>query len=369
MDVSFKPSNAPEKVEEQLSTGPDFGFATPKWTDLWTDLGQQVVPTAEPLFEQNLDFPFGWSQTEHPFQKSQGNEEEITESNLTPAAWANHILRTSRAYPSRLSSATTGTTWRNSHDLASRHAGWDDAGELSELSTSDALTDIFGPAGLASNDALRLAALGIPQIMDSFARELGIPPDLALEVGDFARNHHLEIAYQINRRFHNGALYPIHGKQAVPNADMTDIWETRTSNVEQSLSLFAPSSGSASGRASTGCEWFVSRFLKEAFLHPPTHRDPESALRIRRLVMDELLLRISPEHQAEFTLPRATTRFFEKEDNMHQPLAERIVLTCSSPGQLQATTIKQYMDQTWPYGGTLLLGVLQSELQRFFFGI
>jgi hypothetical protein len=45
-----------------------------------------------------------------------------------------------------------------------------------------------------------------------------------------------------------------------------------------------------------------------------------------------------------------------------QTLSEYVVLTCSSADQVQATTVRQYLDQTWSCNGTDLLRVLQEAL-------
>ena len=57
-------------------------------------------------------------------------------------------------------------------------------------------------------------------------------------------------------------------------------------------------------------------------------------------------------------------------DNMHHPLrsgqtlGERIVLTSSFPGQIQATTVQQYLEQFWPDNSERLLGVIQRAFSE-----
>lgn len=45
-------------------------------------------------------------------------------------------------------------------------------------------------------------------------------------------------------------------------------------------------------------------------------------------------------------------------------LSDVLVLTCSSDDEMQATTVKQYFEQTWPDGGVQILGSLQMLLDR-----
>ncbi len=107
----------------------------------------------------------------------------------------------------------------------------------------------------------------------------------------------------------------------------------------------------------------LPRFVREMHLHPPSQVDPESVLRFRKLVVTELWKTDRPESQVAFTLPRPTAEWFRKnwDDDMRfgQRFEERIVLTSSIPGQIQATTVRQYLELAWPCGSGFILRLFQ----------
>jgi hypothetical protein len=93
---------------------------------------------------------------------------------------------------------------------------------------------------------------------------------------------------------------------------------------------------------------------------------------MERLLRQGRLRKLQPGMVAPaiFDLPRACAEML-KEDltgNLSgsslpvRALGERIVLTSSDLNQIQATTIRQYLNQTWPSDGTPILRVLQSGL-------
>lgn len=110
------------------------------------------------------------------------------------------------------------------------------------------------------------------------------------------------------------------------------------------------------------------RFAREMRLHWPEPGDVGSVLQLGQLAAGKLLHETQVQEPAAFTLPPAITAWVLESLKGHdthqtwrpaQAFAEQVVLTASAPDQIQATTVQQYLEQTWPDDSSFILQVFQ----------
>jgi hypothetical protein len=121
-------------------------------------------------------------------------------------------------------------------------------------------------------------------------------------------------------------------------------------------------------------EWLISSLLKASNFHWAESQPGIVVDAIRKNVLEKLPTgRISKSrnprtYQVAFQLPWLSLESRLKVEGTTQSIlgkpaiADLLVLTCSSTDQVQATTVRQYLEQTWPSGGTALLSILQSSI-------
>ena len=146
--------------------------------------------------------------------------------------------------------------------------------------------------------------------------------------------------------------------------DKMSIWDRKSGNGEQEVDnsdLFV------------GVEDFEE--LKESSIHWDESQPRIMIQEIRQKILKKLLTGtiskdlVPSTYKVAFHLPWGLLKLgLKKKDDrclisLGCGLSECIVLTCSSMDQVQATTVKQYLDQTWPSSGTELLCVLQEALE------
>ena len=174
---------------------------------------------------------------------------------------------------------------------------------------------------------------------------------------------------------------PGNGEQKVDNSSFSEGVEDLEEEPEveeddiNNPELSAYSKAIMSSRA---YEWLISSLLKESSLHWDQAQPRIMIQEIRQKILKKLPTgtisknRAPSTYKVAFHLPWAPLKLgLEKRDNKcpilpGQTLSECIVLTCSSADQVQVTTVRQYLDQIWPSGGTELLCILQEALRGIY---
>lgn len=149
-----------------------------------------------------------------------------------------------------------------------------------------------------------------------------------------------------------------------------DEVDQEAANVDKSeLSLY-----SNAIMNSKAYDWFVTQVLRNSSLHYSETQISSSIQQIRQKILKSLPAgsisksRVPNTYTVGFHLPWRSSNLnsgIEYDPFLvqpKQPLSECIVLSCSSDDQLQAATVRQYLDQTWSSGGKELLYVLQQAL-------
>lgn len=103
-------------------------------------------------------------------------------------------------------------------------------------------------------------------------------------------------------------------------------------------------------------ETILPRFAREVFLHPPLQTSLGSVLGMRKLLTKELVRYHQPVVKGDFALLQTTSSWLSS----GQQFGERLVLTSSVSGQIQATTIQQYLDQTWTCDSALVVSFFKD---------
>lgn len=124
---------------------------------------------------------------------------------------------------------------------------------------------------------------------------------------------------------------------------------------------------------STAYEWLIARLLKESSFHWDESQPRIMIQDIRQKILNKLPTgaisknRAPSTYNVAFHLPWGPSKLGSENKKCPilpgQILSECIVLTCSTADHVQVTTARQYLDQTWPFGGTELLCVLQEALE------
>ena len=122
-------------------------------------------------------------------------------------------------------------------------------------------------------------------------------------------------------------------------------------------------------------DWFIASLLKESSFHwdeskPRTMVDAIRQHILQKLSTGTISKRRNPvTHKATFKLMRAPLeRRLAQEDSdgltAKKGISDILVFICSSPDQIQCSTIKEYLNQTWINGGAEIVDALQRWIDN-----
>jgi len=164
-----------------------------------------------------------------------------------------------------------------------------------------------------------------------------------------------------------------------PELDASDLFEgvrEDTGSISHHLEL---STYSKTIVSSAAYKWLVGSLFRESEFHWD-HRLPRAMVTsVRQPILDYLPKRVlsrqeapSQRANAKFYLPLSLSQILYKVNGVQRRTAspprisDIVVFTSSSPDQVQATTIKQYFDQTWARGGSEILYAIERADDRLF---
>jgi hypothetical protein len=126
---------------------------------------------------------------------------------------------------------------------------------------------------------------------------------------------------------------------------------------------------------SAAYEWLIASLIRESSFHWDESQPRIMVDEVRHTILTQIPTgtiskRQAPcKHSASFELPWRTLEQRLEEECVNRGIATlglaipgSVVATCSSSDQIQISTVRQYMEQTWPSGGTGLLNVLQRVM-------
>ena len=117
-------------------------------------------------------------------------------------------------------------------------------------------------------------------------------------------------------------------------------------------------------------QWLIASLLRESHFHWDESHSRVMVDEIRQKILEKLPTgtiskkRGPKVYKVGFRLPWESLELRLKSEGSKRGISpgraihDTVVLTCSSTDQIQATTIKQYLKQTWASGGAELLNVL-----------
>ncbi|KAK4159548.1 hypothetical protein QBC43DRAFT_272298 [Cladorrhinum sp. PSN259] len=245
----------------------------------------------------------------------------------------------------------------------------------------------------------------IPWIIKAFAIDLGLESSGSgaanLGIMHFVHKHHEQISTQLRRIFHspdtdNEASSRNHERSGMSLVDKMSLWGRKFEEEKEEAGLeehdlfvgveeyeedgdqpsHLPSAFSKEILRSRAYTALIGRILRELSLH---HADAEhipGTQLIRETILRQLptgtISRSRPPqtytvvfnlpwvaHGATFksTRPGPTFRVSSGED-----IGQRIVLVLSASDRIQATTVRQYLKQTWPLDAAEVLRILNETL-------
>ena len=133
--------------------------------------------------------------------------------------------------------------------------------------------------------------------------------------------------------------------------------------------------------SSTAYRWLISSLLMETSFHWDGSQPLTMLNAVRHPILEKLpkgtiSRRNSPPlYTAGFLLSWPPIQLRIEQDHMSQHMAQRrllsemTVITGSSAHQIQATTVKQYLSQTWSSGGEALLNAIQGVVDGSYAGV
>ncbi|KAI5460435.1 hypothetical protein BGZ63DRAFT_404903 [Mariannaea sp. PMI_226] len=237
----------------------------------------------------------------------------------------------------------------------------------------------------------------LPNLVKAFALKLGTdtPDEMNLRAMLFVYKHHQDIAAQVRLMLPSDETEPVNNSDTPGSMSLEEkmsMWGKHSaidSAVKDGSELFEgvvddddddsemPESREYSRMIinSSAYEWFIASLIKEFLFHWDASHPRIMVDYIRQKILTQLPAgkiskkRAPCRHKATFEVPwHPSVRHFEGGTSQQgagtprQKLADSIVATCSSTDQVQLTTVKQYMHQTWPSGEEGFLEALQDAI-------
>lgn len=160
-----------------------------------------------------------------------------------------------------------------------------------------------------------------------------------------------------------------------PELDLADLFtgvKDDTGTISHHLEL---STYSKTIISSTAYKWFVDSLLKESELHWDDHLLRTMVTDIRKIILDKLPKSfISRQHAptsrtlAQFRLSLSSLQVQAERHNVKSHIgsslriADVVVLTGSSPNQVQAATVREYLNQVWARGGNETIYAIEGAI-------
>ena len=157
-----------------------------------------------------------------------------------------------------------------------------------------------------------------------------------------------------------------------PHVDASDYFEEVGDFDENAIDQAQLSSYSRAILDSSAYSWLIENILKQACQHWDEFQ-PRIMLRTRQEILKQLPAgriskkRVPDSYSAVFHIPiqalqsrmRADSYSDSYTPTTRRLVSETTVSTCSSHDQIQATTVREYLNQTWFASGETLLKVFQ----------
>ncbi|KAH7121479.1 hypothetical protein EDB81DRAFT_814021 [Dactylonectria macrodidyma] len=268
---------------------------------------------------------------------------------------------------------------------------------VAQQSISEVCKDIYYRIGdeirnNTNNGAVTLDAL--PVLIKAFAIKLGTSPSTEMNrrMMHFVYKHHGRISQQLETMFHHATEDDFEGRSNTMGSmslrDKMDLWNRSTDEP----SKFGPSelfegvddedeedtnsdsevlAYSKMIFSNTAYTWLIQNLLKQSTQYWDATQPRIMIDIVRRQILGNLPAeRISKRRDpasygATFWLPwqPLSERLMEERANQGAAsIAEAVVLTASSVDQVQAITVKGYLDQTWSLDGDDLVIALQKAV-------
>ncbi|RYP24693.1 hypothetical protein DL765_000420 [Monosporascus sp. GIB2] len=267
---------------------------------------------------------------------------------------------------------------------------------IARKSLFDICSDIYNRLGRNINHRnWKSISKNIPSLIKAFALKLGSDTlnELNLRAMHFIHKHHQEIATQLRLLFR-----PEYEDEPETHRDTSDamslldkmsMWRRSLGKDHTEANVFDLFEGveedenedpdlSAYSKVivnSVAYEWLIANLVKESSFHwdeaqPRIMVDQIRQKILARLPTGTISKKQAPcSHKVSFELPWRPLESRLEEERVQRgfitfgrAIADSVVATCSSTDQVQLTTVKQYMDQTWPSGGRGLLEALQEAI-------
>ncbi|KAI0386973.1 hypothetical protein F5Y04DRAFT_242709 [Hypomontagnella monticulosa] len=267
--------------------------------------------------------------------------------------------------------------------------------EIVQKSVHDVCSNIYNRLRRnINNKNWRLIQKSLPYLIKVFAIKLGSNSSDKLELGAmyFIHKHHREIATQLKRLFHpeeedepethkdssdemslfdKMTMWGRHSDEDDTEVNPDDLFQgIEDDNEDADLSTYDRMVVN-----SAAYEWLISSLMRESLFHWDDSSPNVMIDQIRQKILERLptgtisKTKTPRRYEVSFRLPWLPLKTRLEKGTQHELITSKqsvvgsfAVAVCSSTDKLQLTTVKEYIDQTWPSSGKGLLSVVEKAV-------